>query len=363
MIYLAYLIFAFSVVQLLVALSNLVCKQKLKNSNSAFDGLVSIVIPARNEEITIGNLLSDLQKQDYANIEIIVFNDQSTDRTAAIVNEYAAIDTRIKLINSDVLPTGWLGKNHACFTASKHANGDYLLFLDADVRVRDAVILNTVALAEKHTLGLLSVFPQQQMHSLGERLTVPNMNFILLSLLPLGLVLKSKFPSLAAANGQFMLFNAQVYAKTNPHDRFKNNKVEDIEIARYFKQNDIAIACLTGDNSITCRMYSGFDEAVNGFSKNVINYFGNSFALATFFCLITTFGIIPILLCLTPLMILLYLSTVIAIRIIISIVSKQNILLNIFLVLPQQIAMGLFVYKAFMNTFNNTYQWKGRNIS
>ncbi len=363
MIYLACFIFAFSVIQLLVALSNLLFNEKLEQANCNFEGLVSVLIPARNEEKNIGNLLSDLQKQDYVNIEIIVFDDQSTDNTANIVNEFTANDKRIKLIQAVSLPEGWLGKNYGCYNLAKQAKGEYILFLDADVRIQNNVILDAIALAEKQKLGLLSIFPQQQMLSMGERLTVPNMNYILLSLLPLGLVLKSKLPSLAAANGQFMLFNSKVYTEMNPHEKFKNNKVEDIEIARYFKKQSIAVACLNGNNSISCRMYSGFGEAVNGFSKNVIIFFGNSYFAASMFWLVTSVGFIPIFVSLGNAMLIFYLFIVILTRIIISFVSKQNVLLNCLFILPQQMTIGLFIYKAIENKFKKQFEWKGRNIS
>lgn len=363
MIYLACFIIAFSLIQLLVAVYNLLFNVKLEQANCNFDGLVSVLIPARNEEKNIGKLLGDLQKQDYATIEIVVFDDQSTDQTKNIVEQFAANDKRIKLIQSVGLPEGWLGKNYGCYHLAKHAKGKYLLFLDADVRVQNGIILNAIAIAEKQKLGLLSIFPKQQMQSLGERITVPNMNYILLSLLPLGLVLKSKFASLAAANGQFMLFDSNIYAKTNPHEKFRNNKVEDIEIARYYKQKGIAVACLTGNSSIRCRMYSDFGEAVNGFSKNIINFFGNSFLAASLFWLITSFGFIPIYVELGNAILLLYFLIVLVTRILISIISKQNPLLNCLFMVPQQLTMGVFIYKALENKLKKQQQWKGRNIS
>ena len=304
-----------------------------------------------------------MQNQDYNNIEVIVFNDQSTDRTEEIITEFTKKDARIKLVNSNGLPEGWLGKNYACYSLSKHAKGNLLLFLDADVRISNDIIINTITHSIKHNLGLLSIFPKQIMMTLGERITVPNMNFILLSLLPLILVRKSTYSSLSAANGQFMLFNSTNYFDTNPHELMKADKVEDIEIARYFKNNNIPVACLTGNDTIKCRMYEGYSEAVNGFSKNVINFFGKSFIVATLFWLVTTFGFIPILLSFSPMVSILYLITIIATRVFISIVSRQNILLNLMLVIPQQITMGIFIYKAFINTTKKQYQWKGRNIS
>jgi len=363
MVYLAYFILAFTITQFIVALINLLFAQQLKSDNCGFNELVSVLIPARNEETNIPNLLNDLQKQDYQNIEIIVFNDLSTDKTEDIIKRIAKDDSRIQLINSEGLPNGWLGKNFACHSLSKHAKGKYLLFLDADVRVKDRILSNSIALAEKHRIGLLSIFPKQKLVSLGEYLTVPNMNYILLSLLPLVLVLKSKFTSMAAANGQFMLFNKAKYFDTLPHKNFMNNKVEDIEIARFFKQKNIQIACLLGDDTIECRMYKGFNEAVNGFSKNVVNFFGNSFLAAILFWLITTFGFAAILCGLGFFHLCVFLIIILTTRIIISIISQQNILLNTLLIVPQQFVIGVFIYKAIINKVKNQFEWKGRSIS
>ncbi len=362
MIYLAYFILAFSVTQLTIGLINVLFIQKIRPGVGNFNGLVSILIPVRNEENNIASLLSDLRNQECQNVEIIVFNDLSTDKTEEIVNRMAEEDKRIQLINSEGLPDGWLGKNFACWKLSKYARGDYFLFLDADVRVKGRIILNSIALAEKYKIGLLSIFPKQKMVSLGELLTVPNMNYILLSLLPLALVFKSKSSSLAAANGQFMLFNKARYLETMPHEKFKNNKVEDIEIARYFKQNNIPIACLLGDDTIECRMYNGFNEAVNGFSKNVVSFFGNSFLAASLFWVITTFGLIPVLIAFPLHLFIVYLLIILTTRVFVSIASRQNLILNLILHIPQQLALGFFVYYAILNNFKKQYQWKGRNI-
>jgi glycosyltransferase involved in cell wall biosynthesis len=363
MIYLAWFILIFTLVQFLVATANLVFLQRFPKINQVSNMLVSVLIPARNEENNIGNLLTGLQNQDYKNIEIIIFNDQSTDKTASIVNNFAEIDKRIKLINSNGLPDGWLGKNHACHSLAKHASGKYLLFLDADVKIGDNIIQQTTQFSEKHMLGLLSIFPMQITKTLGEEITVPNMNFILLSLLPLILVRKTSFSSIAAANGQFMLFKTEIYSKLKPHEKMKTSKVEDIEIARFFKKSKIKIACLVGNPSITCRMYSGFSEAVYGFSKNVIQFFGGSFFMAILFWLVTSLGFIVILFSFPTPIFLLYMLALILTRIFISIVSKQSVFRNLKLAIPQQITMGIFIFQAIINTFKKQYSWKGRNIS
>ena len=356
-------IVGFSLIQMLIASINLISIEKINKLESDFNGLVSILIPARNEELNIGNLLADLQKQNYQCIEIIVFDDQSTDNTVKIVKQFIESDKRIKLIESVELPIGWFGKNYACHEMSKQAKGKYLLFLDADVHIKKNIILHSITLSEMHNLGLLSIFPIQQMKTIGEKITVPNMNYILLTLLPLILVRKTKYKSIAAANGQFMLFQTEIYQSLCPHQKMKSNKVEDIEIARYYKKLNFKIACLTGDDSVTCRMYHGFNESVNGFSKNLISFFGNSFILAFLFWLITTVGFIIVYIGASVYIFSLYLITLFIIRILVSVSSKQNVFTNILLIIPQQITLGIILYNAGMNRLKKKYKWKGRNIS
>jgi cellulose synthase/poly-beta-1,6-N-acetylglucosamine synthase-like glycosyltransferase len=127
MIYIALFVLAFTAIQLLVAVSNLIFRPKLNTPYSRTDELVSVMIPARNEETNILKILTDLQHQSHSALEILVYDDQSTDRTASLVSEMANYDKRIKLISSQGLPEGWLGKNHACYQMSQQATGKYFL--------------------------------------------------------------------------------------------------------------------------------------------------------------------------------------------------------------------------------------------
>jgi glycosyltransferase involved in cell wall biosynthesis len=363
MIVLAYFIVSFSLVQLLVALVNFLFRQGISGIVNVTNQKISVMIPARNEENNIGNLLNDLLKQDYKNIEIIVFDDNSSDNTGDIVKEIAKKSDCIRLIHSEVLPEGWLGKNYACHTLSKHAEGDYFLFLDADVRIGSNCISNSLGYMQKYHLGLLSVFPKQIMQTIGEYLTVPNMNYILLSLLPLVLVRKAKYASLSAANGQFMLFNAAIYRKYLPHHRFRLDRVEDIRMAKFLKSTGTKIACLLGDDSVKCRMYRGFNEAANGFSKNIISFFGNSYVIAVLFWLSTTLGFWMVALGISVQAMFAYFIIILATRMAVSISSSQNVLFNTLLHIPQQLVIGWFIIKAIINKLKNKYEWKGRVIS
>ncbi len=359
--YLAYIVAGFTIVQLLISLFNLIFNQKLSKPTELND-LVSVIIPARDEENNINHILSDLQMQDYHNIEVIVFNDQSTDKTADIVEQYAKKDPRIKLLSSSGLPANWLGKNYACHIGSQHARGLYYLFLDADVRISNDLIIRTAYFLEKEKLGLLSIFPKQTMRTFGEYLTIPIMNYILLTLLPLKMVRKSNFASISAANGQFMLFNADIYQKYKPHEIMKNQKVEDIEIARYLKKQQIKIACLASNSDVSCRMYNNYRDAVTGFSKNVTTFFGNSTVLALLFWLVTTFGSIPVFLVYKIKGLLIYTIFVIITRLFVSLASNQSIILNILFHIPQQITVGYIILRSIQNKYYRKYKWKGRNI-
>jgi glycosyltransferase involved in cell wall biosynthesis len=362
MLYIAWFVLAFTLLQLLIAFANLLFNPKLPSGILKKRPLVSVLIPARNEEKNIGNILDDILNQDYAEIEVIVFNDQSEDRTAEIVHEYRLTDNRIKLINSDHLPHGWLGKNWACNSLSEAATGEYFFFADADVRVGSGLIDNAISFSRRYNLALVSIFPKQIIKTFGEKVTVPNMNYILLSLLPLILVRKSGFSSLAAANGQFMFFGSGLYKAIRPHEKMRNRKVEDIEIARSLKAGNYKVACLVGDNRIQCRMYNNFNEAVNGFSKNVAAFFGNSVFMATFFWLITTFGFLIILFNMPLLFFIGYLVSFILTRVIISIISEQSITDNLLFAIPQQISLGIFILSAFINKNIKSFKWKGRKI-
>jgi glycosyltransferase involved in cell wall biosynthesis len=359
---LAYITLIFTGLQFLIALINLITRNWLPETKTESSKLVSVLIPARNEEKNIGNILNDLLNHSYHDIEVIICNDQSEDNTVSIVNEYSARDGRVRLINSEGPAEGWTGKNYACHLLAKHARGEYLLFLDADVRLKGNIIGNAAASADKNGTGLISIFPRQIIESFGERITVPNMNYILLSLLPLPLVRRPNYPSLSAANGQFMFFNASIYHSTEPHSRMKNNRVEDIHIARDFKKRGIKISCLLGDKNISCRMYNGFRESVNGFSKNVVAFFGNSFLLAALFWLVTSFGIIPVFISFSIKIITLYLILYFMTRIFISLASRQNIFYNLINFIFLQFSLGAFIYKSLINKYHGKLVWKGRII-
>jgi glycosyltransferase involved in cell wall biosynthesis len=357
----SYIILAFLAIRLLVALTNLVTGRRLLSGQYSGNQFISILIPARNESENIGRLLDNIISQDYTNFEVMVYDDMSEDDTLDIVKAYSMKDSRIGYIEGKELPGGWLGKNYACHRLSLKARGSFFLFMDADVKIEKGLIGSSLHYFDREGLALLSVFPQQEMVTAGEKLTVPLMNWILVSMLPLMLVEYSSRRSLSAANGQFMLFDAGLYRKYRWHEKARSHKVEDIEIVKLIKREGHRVITLLSNGLIRCRMYSNLRESIEGFSKNVTAFFGNSALLTLLFTIVTSFGIF-VLIFTSYLLAAVYLILSVLLRIVISIQSRQNVLTNILLIIPQQIAFIVVVIKALYNKSVKYGNWKGRQI-
>ena len=365
---LIYFSIGFAGLRLLISFYNLLSKPVLDkhvlNNSSLITHnslLLSILIPARNEEHNLPKIISSLLEQPFKNFELIILDDNSSDRTSEIVNEYSKENEKIKLIEGKELPDGWLGKNWACHQLSQVAAGQYLLFLDADVIVKGDSILKAISVMQKDQLSLLSIFPEQQIYTFGEKLTVPIMHYLLLSLLPLDFIFLFKESSLAAANGQFMLFNSNDYQKHNFHQLCKSEVVEDIKIMQSVKEKGLKGKTLLGTNLIFCRMYYSFKEGFDGFSKNLLSGFGGSkIGLISFLVLII---FIPIYMVFErPILALIYLVLSLTIRLLVSLSAKQSILENLCLHPGQMFSLLLISFKSITNTYNKTLEWKGRKI-
>ncbi len=359
---LLYLVFFFLILRFTVTLFNFISNPKLTYSIRQYQQVVSILIPARNESANILGLLKSIQQQNYSNYEVIVLDDHSDDDTYNICDNFAKKDDRFKVLKSKELPKGWLGKNYACYQLAQNAKGKYFMFVDADETISDGLINNSVNRMEIQNLTLLSLFTNQIMGSLGERLIVPLMHFLLLNLLPLRLVKLSKNPSFAAASGQFMLFNAKDYAENQWHELVKNKVVEDIEIMKMLKSLGYKGEALLANGFIHCRMYKSLDEALSGFSKNLLAGFNNNVAGLLFYLILVISG--PFVIWYFGGLQLLFfaIGLIMLSRIMISLSAGQNPWINLILHPFQMIFLLILSVLSIQKHFTKTITWKGRTI-
>jgi len=204
--------------------SNFVLPEKLSSRSP----LVSVLIPARDEEKNIGRCLRSLIRQDYVNIEILVLDDNSSDKTGDIISKWSEKDKRIRLIRGKPLIPGWKGKSYACHQLSREARGEYLIFTDADTLHFPDSISSSLAALETNGMDVISVFPRQIM---------------------------------------FFLFKKKVYGQIGGHRSISKDIVEDVALSRQVKKCGFRFMVFDGRKNIHCRMYEGFGQVVSGFSK------------------------------------------------------------------------------------------------
>lgn len=237
--------------------------------------LISILVPARNEERSIAQCVESLAQQDYPHCEIIVLDDQSEDQTATIVADLARRYPNVRLLHGGELPPNWHGKANACAQLAKAASGEWLLFVDADAVLAPRCVTVTLREARKRRADLLTMIPTSLVGSIGEALLLPIIPMTFAAFLPLGLVTNHPSPLFAGALGQFLLFRRDAYLRIGGHAAVRTDIVEDIQLSRHIKRHGGRLVWIDGTELMRVRMYHSFSEAWRGITKSAfaaINY-------------------------------------------------------------------------------------------
>ncbi len=230
---------------------------------------VSLLIPARNEESTIATAVHSALAAAPGDSEVIVLDDHSTDRTAAIVSALAAVDSRVRLVHGQPLPEGWCGKQHACWQLARHARHPLLLFVDADVRLAPGAAARLAAkLDRRPDLALLSGVPHQQTESFLERLLIPLIHFVLLGYLPLPAARRSRWTAFAAGCGQLFMARREAYFAAGGHQALRASLHDGLKLPRAFRAAGFRTDLVDATDLATCRMYASATEVWRGLSKN-----------------------------------------------------------------------------------------------
>jgi chlorobactene glucosyltransferase len=229
--------------------------------------LISVLIPARNEEENIRTCLESLQRQDYPNFEVLVLDDNSVDNTAGIVEQMVAEDKRIELIRGEPLPEEWAGKPFACYQLAQKARGSWLLFVDADTTHAPHMLRSVLALALKFKTSLLSGFPRQLANSLPQKVAIPVLYFVILSWLPLWWLHRSREPKPSLAIGQFLLFPREEYWRIGGHRAVKSRILEDVWLGIEINRHGGRHIAVDLSPVVSCNMYRNLGAMWEGFIK------------------------------------------------------------------------------------------------
>lgn len=236
---------------------------------------LAVILPVRNEAENIGECLHSLMAQTYPSekFEVIVVDDCSTDHTARIVQEFQGRWNRLRLVEAGPLPSGWLGKSHACWVGAGSVEAEWLCFIDADTRHASELLESSLNIALQDQVDLLSLHPHQEMLGFWERLLMP-VSFMTLMILLDSSRINDPESKAAIAIGQFILIRSKVYQATGGHQAIRDQILDDVALARLVKTKGHPIKLMGGKHLIRTRMYTNLRSLWQGLVRGGSELFG-----------------------------------------------------------------------------------------
>ena len=230
--------------------------------------LASILIPAKDEGERIRGCLESALGQDYPNFEVLAIDDRSVDQTGAVMDEVAAVDSRLKVIHKTAPPPlGWTGKNNALWVGQRSASGDWLLFVDSDVVLEKDALSVAMSVVLRKKFDMLSLLPRLESHTIWESTLVPLAAGAASTMYLIALTNNSQLPGIAFANGQFLMISRSAYDAFGGHEVVRDRFCEDVEIAVQLKQRGLRPRISWGNDFAAVRMYSSLGAIFRGWSR------------------------------------------------------------------------------------------------
>jgi hypothetical protein len=213
-------------------------------------------------------------------VRAYVYDDESTDGTGEILARLAAEDARVVVVPRRALPTGWNGKQHACFRMAEHGLAydpalEWFLFTDADVRFEPDAVARALGFAQRANAALVSTVPREVTGSVGEMLLIPLIHFVLMGYLPFGRMRATLDPAASAACGQFILVSRAAYRASGGHEGFRDSMHDGVKFPRAVRRAGLRTDLYDGTESVSCHMYRGFSQTWRGFAKNAFEGLGS----------------------------------------------------------------------------------------
>ena len=236
------------------------------DENPLHNPLISIIIPARNEKLNILRCLESIQKQTYSNFEVIVVDDNSTDDTYNIANQFCKNDDRFSLLKLNNDDKTWVGKNRACHEGSKTSNGSLLLFIDADTEHQTHSIKSSLSYMQNSNLDVFTMFPQLTCSDFWGKLILPIL-ISMINILYSPLLLNSKSTSIAYLVGGFILIKKQIYDDIGGHESIKSSFVEDKSLGERLKKSGYNLKLIRSGDFVTTYSNTGFTNNIDAIQR------------------------------------------------------------------------------------------------
>ena len=322
---------------------------------------VAVLLPVRNEAANIVELVTSLKAQTgISDLKFYFLDDGSEDETLELLKREVAGDKRFSIAGGQQLPEGWLGKPWALEQLRSKFKADYIVNIDADVRLVPKAICVTINLLIDQKLDFVSPYPKQIAKSFGERMVQPLLQWSWLSTVPLRIAEKSGRASLAVANGQFFAVRESALTVVSGYSASKRAVLDDMELARTLLRNGFKGCVADGSHIATCHMYNSWAEVKAGYGKSLWSAFGSrlgSFIAIAFFFLT---GILPLLGAIAGFTTGFYaLEFVIISRIIAARISRGRFLDAFLHPISTLILIYLIIYSW---SARGKVQWKGRTL-
>jgi cellulose synthase/poly-beta-1,6-N-acetylglucosamine synthase-like glycosyltransferase len=257
--------------------------------------VLSIIIPARNEEKNIKESLQSVLNQDYRNTQILVMDDRSSDGTAAILDEMAQLHNRLRVFHIAELPEGWLGKNHALYYGARHASGEFLLFADADVVMHPSTVGRAMRYIVQEQVDHVTVGPEIDMPGLLLRI-FSGVFTLFFALYARPWKAKDPRSSRHVGIGAFNLVRASAYHASGTHEAIAMRPDDDMKLGKILKNHEFKQRVLFAEDMIRVEWYGSFAELVSGLEKNAfagVEYSLPVMVLGTLFLLLFFFWPLP----------------------------------------------------------------------
>ena len=320
----------------------------------------SILVPCRNEAENVSELVATLGALDHPRYEVIFIDDNSTDGTEELLRQAITNRPYMKVISAAPLSDGWMGKPWALSQGLSHSNHEYIATVDADVRLAPDALSAMDSVLQRTGSDFLSPYPSQTAVTMSERLVQPLLQWTWMTTVPLRLAMRSSRPSLAVANGQFLIVKKSALISVGGFAAIQSSVLDDIDLARALIRGGFSGGVCDGSKIASTRMYSSFREIRAGYGKSMSTGFGGVFGSLALAAVMAISGLLPFIFSFFgSTMATAALLLVVTSRVVSSISSRSLIIDSLLHPISTIVFIYLLIYS---NFFHSKITWKGRSI-